>query len=169
MDPCACALPFTRNPPDDLCCVICQHVCHCTHHCRCSRYMSRRPSRGTRSVGRRTSRDLWPGRGRCRSHTCPSHCRSCHQVSCSGAGTTLWTAYTHHPPGWGKEWRSVFLCSCGGEGVKLAAICVCFKTKNNTSEPKYLCSDMSLFIQQQRPTYSRWFLCTVPMHTQLVQ
>lgn len=106
-------------------------VRHCTHHCKFSHYTWGRPSRGTRSVDRRTSLALWPCRGRCHSHTCPSHCRSCHQVSCSGAGTTLWTAYTHHPPGWEKERRSVViqLWKLLRLRVKCVATCVCLKSK----------------------------------------
>lgn len=112
-------------------CVMFHYTNHCTHHCMFSHLMWHRPSRGTRSVDRRTSRAHWRCRGRCHSHTCPSHCRSCHQVSYSGAGMTLRTVYTHRPPGWEKEDRSVViqLWKLVRLKVMCGATCVCLKYK----------------------------------------
>lgn len=84
-------------------------LCNCTHRCKFSHQMWHRPSHGTRSVDHKTSLAPPLRRSRCRSRTCPSHCRSCHQVSCSGAGMTLWTVDTHHPPGWEKYRRLVVI------------------------------------------------------------
>lgn len=100
--------------------------------------MWHRPSPGTRSVDRRTSLAQWLHSSRCHTHTSPSHCRSCHQVFCSGAEMTLWTADKHHPPGWEKRksvvtqlWRLLRL------RVKCAAIRV-LKYKTTTAGWKYL-------------------------------
>lgn len=89
------------------------------------------PSHGTRSEDRRTFLALRPCRGRCHIHTCPSHCRSSHQVSCSGAGMSPWTADIRHPPGCrgrgggGKGSCYTALETLGVE-FKRAASCVCF-------------------------------------------
>lgn len=94
------------------------------------------PSHGTRSAGRRTFLALRPCRGRCHIHTCPSRCRSSHQVSCSGAGMSPWTADIRHPPGWGGGWgrereRGKDSCYTALETLEVefkhAASCVCFK------------------------------------------